>query len=124
MIAVFIGGGLGSVLRYGVSIGLAWLSLPSGYLDLVATSVVNLAGAWFLGFVNGSGKFSRPSSKLFWGTGFAGGFTTMSGLVVITSGAELGLGPTGVIYWIAIMLQFVLGVFLYRIGLKSMGLAR
>ena len=74
----FLGGALGSVARL----------LVGGIFDNVTTLIiVNLLGAAFLGYVNGSSKagkrgFVSAGSKLFWGAGFAGGFTTMSGLAM------------------------------------------
>lgn len=73
---VFLGGALGSLLRFGVG----------QFFDNLTTLVfVNLLGAAFLGWANGSGRrglrgFASPGAQAFWGAGFAGGFTTMSGL--------------------------------------------
>lgn len=72
------GGALGSTLRY--LVGLELESVPMLF-------AVNLLGAGFLGLINGAGgksnsKFGSAESKWFWGAGFSGGFTTMSGLAL------------------------------------------
>ena len=69
---VALGGALGSVARYGLS-----LALPA----LPATVVINLLGALALGLLAGLrpyGRWSRP----FLGTGVLGGFTTFSTFAV------------------------------------------
>ena len=74
----FAGGALGAVLRFFVGQNLD---------NLTTLIFVNLLGAAFLGWVNGSAlgpkkRFASAGSKIFWGAGFAGGFTTMSGLAM------------------------------------------
>jgi fluoride ion exporter CrcB/FEX len=54
--------------------------------------------------------------KGFFGPGLAGGFTTMSGLALITAGAELGLSSVGYLYWMAVAIQLVLGILTYWLG--------
>ena len=96
----FAGGALGSVLRYGLTLTFtqaAWLA------------IVNLVGAGFLGFANTSEKLAGASTQSFWGTGFAGGFTTMSSLITF---ALLGNDPN--FYYVA--LQILLGLIAYAIG--------
>jgi CrcB protein len=80
---VFLGGALGSAARFsiGMQFGEIWMLFA-----------VNLFGTGLLGFVNGK---PRPewATSLF-GSGFAGGFTTMSGLsivIALTSFAELAI---------------------------------
>jgi len=73
---VFLGGALGSVSRYLVSLTLTqalWLT------------VVNLLGAALLGVVQTSKRFEKPSVHAFWGTGFCGGFTTLSSLITFAT---------------------------------------
>ncbi len=102
---VFLGGALGTAARYAASITLPQI----GMLFLV-----NLLGAAFLGLVNSAPLFESGSSKLFWGVGFAGGFTTMSGVALwmIGSSASAALAPFTVIA------MFVLGVVAYLLGLR------
>lgn len=77
LLAVFIGGGLGSVARWYVSLKMNGISpvLPLG------TLTVNLVGAFIIGL--GIAIFSRmthldPVWKLLLTTGFCGGLTTFS----------------------------------------------
>ncbi len=114
---VFAGGALGTLLRYTVEILLG--NLPQG--QIIVTSIVNLLGAALLGFVSAHKYFSGQAKQSFWGGGFLGGFTTMSGLAVITAGADLGLSTAGPIYWLLVFLQLVIGVAAYRLGLVMAG---
>ena len=104
---VFAGGALGTLARYGVGSVTNWA---------VAVVVVNLLGAAFLGAANGLGSkpgnfFSTDEARAFWGAGFAGGFTTMSGL----AGAFVLLNFVGqpLISALFIVGQLVLGVLIY-----------
>jgi fluoride ion exporter CrcB/FEX len=108
---------LGTLLRYTIEILLG--NLPQG--QIILTSIVNLLGAALLGFVSVHKYFSGPAKQSFWGVGFLGGFTTMSGLAVITAGADLGLSTAGPIYWLLVFLQLVIGVAAYRLGLIVAG---
>ena len=77
-IAVFLGGGLGSMTRYGI--GLWALSFSSGHFPW-GTFISNLASSFILGLI--SGFFAnRPDSmmtfKLLAAAGFCGGFSTFS----------------------------------------------
>jgi fluoride ion exporter CrcB/FEX len=110
---VFAGGAIGTTLRYSIEI-LAG-NLPQG--QILVTSFVNLLGAGLLGFVSAHKFFASPKQHSFWGVGLLGGFTTMSGLAVITASAELGLSALEVIYWLLVLMQLVIGVAAYRLGL-------
>jgi CrcB protein len=114
---VFAGGAIGTSLRYTIEILLG--TLPQG--QIIVTSFVNLLGAALLGFVSVHKFFASSSSQGLWGVGFFGGFTTMSGLAVITAGSDLGLSPVGPIYWLVVLMQLVLGVAAYRLGLVMAG---
>ncbi|MFO7304047.1 MAG: fluoride efflux transporter CrcB [Gammaproteobacteria bacterium] len=74
---VFIGGGLGSVLRHGVNL-LAAKIFATGYP--IGTFLVNVVGALLVGML--AEAFSRghlPADlRLFFITGLLGGFTTFS----------------------------------------------
>jgi fluoride exporter len=113
LFAVFLGGAMGSVARYLVWLGSGQVGLSLLVFDLVATSVVNIAGAGFLGFVHSRAFKAREKTRAFWGSGFAGGFTTMSGLALITAGTSLGLSEIGYLYWLGVVAQFVLGILAY-----------
>jgi len=120
LLAIFLGGALGSALRYLVFLGVEGSSLTEPEIALVATSIVNLSGAFFLGFVQARSSLSA-NSKAFWGTGLAGGFTTMSGLTLVTHQQNLGPFGNGTIFWIAVALQLVVGVIAYWLGKKLSG---
>jgi fluoride exporter len=72
--AVFVGGGLGAVARYGVGTLLARGSFP------FATLGVNLLGSLCMGLVIGALLLRTDATvwRLFLATGFIGGFTTFS----------------------------------------------
>jgi fluoride exporter len=114
---IFIGGAFGTSLRYAIEILLG--TLPQG--QILVTSFVNLFGAALLGFVSVHGFFDSTTKQSFWGVGFLGGFTTMSGLALITGGTELGLSAAGAIYWLLVLLQLVVGVASYRLGMVVAG---
>jgi fluoride exporter len=74
ILAVFTGGGLGAVARYGVGTWLVRSSFP------FATLGVNLLGSLCIGLVIGT-FLLRPDAamwRLFLATGLMGGFTTFS----------------------------------------------
>ena len=78
---VFLGGGIGSLLRYAIGSGLE-LTLGSTLAGMLSLFFVNVAGAFFLGVVSFHPFFASENRKSFWGSGFAGGFTTMSGVAL------------------------------------------
>lgn len=77
VLLVFLGGGLGSVLRYLVYRAMLLLNLASFY----GTFTVNILGSLLLGVLMGyflkEGNISN-NLQLFMATGFCGGFTTFS----------------------------------------------
>jgi fluoride ion exporter CrcB/FEX len=105
---VFAGGALGSVLRYVLTgltnwivadrnifqISFGWFaksnfeefdptkSVVTSLAGIIALTLVNSLGTASLGWFNGDQRFASESRKAFWAVGFAGGFTTMSGLFV------------------------------------------
>lgn len=78
---VFAGGGIGSVIRYGVG-GLLEITFGSTMAGSLSLLIVNVLGAMFLGLVSYHPAFSSDAQKSFWGVGFCGGFTTMSGVAI------------------------------------------
>jgi CrcB protein len=114
---VFLGGTLGTSLRYLIEILVG--GMPQG--QIVLTSFVNLLGAALLGFVSVHKFLASSNRQALWGVGFLGGFTTMSGLALITAGAGIGLSAVGLIYWLVVLMQLVLGVATYRLGLVMAG---
>jgi fluoride ion exporter CrcB/FEX len=117
---IFAGGALGTSLRYSIEILVG--NLPQG--QIVLTSFVNLLGAALLGFVSVHKFFTPATMQAFWGVGLLGGFTTMSGLAMITAGADLELSAVGPIYWLLVLMQLVIGVAAYRLGLVMAGVGK
>ena len=75
---VFIGGGLGSVLRY--LIGRQFVNVSSSLFPL-GTLTVNVLGSFLIGIILGEllkTHSSNASLYLLFATGFCGGFTTFS----------------------------------------------
>jgi CrcB protein len=116
LLAVFVGGALGTLARFAVGVFVDGANLESLAGQLVATSIVNLAGAFLLGVVHSIGTSRTETWKGFFGPGLAGGFTTMSGLALITAGSELGASNVSYLYWIAVSVQFAAGVLAYWLG--------
>lgn len=76
VIAVAVGGAIGSVLRYAVQKKFN-VSFPAG------TLAVNLTGCFLAGWLLAlTGKGLSPGAHLFLMTGFCGGFTTFSAFSV------------------------------------------
>jgi fluoride exporter len=114
--AVFLGGAIGSALRYLIFLGVEQASFTEPKTALVATTIVNLLGASFLGFVQATSLSRSDVRNSFWGSGLAGGFTTMSGLSLVTNSQDLGAFGNGTIFWAAVALQLILGVLAYWLG--------
>lgn len=112
---VFAGGALGTLAR-----------LTVGYLtinDISALFVVNLLGTAFLAWFNArqlqaGSRLNTHGHRAFWGAGFSGGFTTMSGLALwFVSSVVQQIdfwGSIGVVLG-----QMVLGVLVY-LGVMSL----
>jgi CrcB protein len=105
---VFLGGGLGSLARWLVAVLLDH-TIAAASVQLACLFIVNLVGAAFLGFINGQRRFSGEDAKSFWGAGFCGGFTTMSGLAIAIDSAVIT--P-----WLTVAMIF-LGLVVYAGGL-------
>jgi len=105
---VFLGGGLGSLARWLVAVLLDH-TIAAASVQLVCLFIVNLVGAAFLGFINGQRRFASEDAKSFWGAGFCGGFTTMSGLAIAIDSAVIT--P-----WLTVAMIF-LGLVVYAGGL-------
>lgn len=74
---VFLGGGLGSAIRYGI----ARLLNPYALTFPYATLVSNVLACFVLGLVVGladSRHLIGSNARLFWAVGFCGGFSTFS----------------------------------------------
>ena len=73
LLFVFVGGGIGSVLRYGIN------SIFSLYvIGQLGTLLVNVLGSFLFGIVVSIGQDRSDYFNLFLLTGLLGGFTTFS----------------------------------------------
>jgi fluoride exporter len=78
LLLVFLGGGLGSVVRY--SLG-KWINLWHTHHFPLATLIINVVACLLLGFIIGLADHKQiisPAMRLFWAVGFCGGFSTFS----------------------------------------------
>jgi CrcB protein len=78
VLLVFLGGGLGSVMRYLLS---KWINSFSNHPFPFGTLVVNILACLILGFIIGLADYKQiisPSTRLFWTVGVCGGFSTFS----------------------------------------------
>ena len=97
VLLVFIGGGIGSMTRYGTTL-LAGKWFGTGFPW--GTLAVNLTGCFLIGVILGLAERSslvQPSTRLFFVTGFLGGLTTfssyaMESVVASRASAALALG--------------------------------
>jgi len=111
-LVVFLGGGVGSLTRYLLSL---WIgSLADGAFPW-GTFVINLTGCFAIGFLGGlSERFTiEPNLRLLLQTGFLGGFTTFSsfglesfqlfrrGEGLVASGYVLGSNLIGIVLVVA-----------------------
>ena len=106
-VAVGLGGALGAMGRYGISL----LPLKSAFPWL--TLLTNVLGALVIGFVVGvtADNAASPNTVLFWKTGVCGGFTTFSTFSLETLRLfEGGQTASGLLYAGASVVLCVLGV--------------
>ncbi|HIX10338.1 fluoride efflux transporter CrcB [Agathobaculum sp.] len=106
-LAVGLGGALGAMGRYGISL----LPLKSAFPWL--TLLTNVLGALVIGFVVGvtADNTASPNTVLFWKTGVCGGFTTFSTFSLETLRLfEGGQTASGLLYAGASVVLCVLGV--------------
>lgn len=78
VILVFLGGGLGSVIRFGMG---KWINAFYNHHFPWGTLAVNVVACFILGLVIGLAdhrQLMSSSSRLFWTVGFCGGFSTFS----------------------------------------------
>ncbi len=78
LVLVFIGGGLGSVVRF--SLG-KWVNAFHNHHFPFGTLAVNIVACFVLGLVIGVADHKQiisPAARIFWTVGFCGGFSTFS----------------------------------------------
>lgn len=118
---VFMGGGLGSIFRYGISLavkripGVPW-SFP------IATFLSNIISCIILGFLFGlsfRNLIGEPQRLLFM-TGFCGGFSTFSTF----SGESYGFLETGQygLFFLYVLSSMSVCLFCFWLGLRLSGL--
>lgn len=94
----FLGGVFGTIVRF---------ALLFSFGELIAVVFVNVLGAALLGWLNGNTKYDSHDFSALWKTGFAGGFTTMSGfaaLIVLYGQANALVAVAGTLLITAISL--------------------
>jgi fluoride exporter len=122
---VGIGGFVGSVFRYGLTLALQQQSLvmPAG------TLAANLAGCFIIGCVAELAAplaLLSPEARLLLGTGFCGGFTTMSSMVYelaqfLRDGEYLHAGFYFCLTLAGSIVLFFLGSILVKLIIRSTG---
>lgn len=111
---VGLGGAIGSMLRYGMSV---WLARLAGFFPW-ATLATNFLGCWLLGFLAAGLPLKSEDQwpKFLLMTGFCGGFTTFS-----TFSAEaVALVKSGNYFWAGLyaLSSVVLGLLGVWLGSK------
>ncbi|MGJ4070910.1 fluoride efflux transporter FluC [Corynebacterium macclintockiae] len=100
---VFLGGALGAILRWALTIWLPALGDPTGVpgaatqlnafgfvtLGDAALLLVNVLGALILALLVGLIPRAADPRRAFWGTGVLGGFTSFSSLAAAVVGADV-----------------------------------
>ncbi len=114
MALVFLGGGLGSLVRYTISKAL------NGQFQhfFLGTFAVNILGCFLIGLILGisaKGNYLSENQVLFLATGFCGGFTTFSTFAyekhaLLTSGALWH-------FWFYMGLSVITGIVAVAMGL-------
>lgn len=108
-VMVALGGALGAVARYAISMIPIKSSFP------FVTLGINFAGAFLIGIIVGmsSSKNMSDNMVLFWKTGVCGGFTTFStfSLEAVTL-FEAGHANLGIVYAVCSVVLCMAGVFL------------
>jgi CrcB protein len=78
LIYVFIGGGLGSLVRFLLG---KWVNAFHNSTFPFGTFTINIIACFVLGFIIGLADHKQllsPATHLFWAVGFCGGFSTFS----------------------------------------------
>lgn len=99
LVLIFIGGGLGSVIRFGLGKWISsWHTSTFPYGTLGVNVIACLALGWIIGLADHKNLLS-DSTRLFWTVGFCGGFSTFSTFSAETiSLVQSGLHVSGAFY--------------------------
>ena len=105
---VALGGALGAVGRYAVSM------IPIKTEFPFLTLITNILGAVLIGFISGMVSARKDISQntvLFWKTGVCGGFTTFSTFSLEAYGlSEKGSNVLGLVYAVVSVVSCILGI--------------
>ena len=107
---VFLGGALGSLARF--NLGEYWLD------DFWLLLTVNTLGSILIGCANALPRLQNDAARAFVSIGFAGGFTTMSGLAVFFVDAGMPWGA------LCVFVVGLLGYWLGTVSARRLGGAR
>ncbi|MEO6489362.1 MAG: fluoride efflux transporter CrcB [Ferruginibacter sp.] len=111
LLIVGLGGGIGSMARYSVSLFISFTDFPT------PTFLINITGSLIIGFLFGLGfRDSFPGWKLFLVIGICGGFTTFSAF----SFENLSLLQNGKYFlaFLYISLSVIFGIAAAFLGMK------
>ena len=121
IVLIFIGGGLGSVVRYLLH---RWVTAVHQINFPLGTLAVNVVACFVLGLIIGLAdhkQYLSPDTRMFWAIGFCGGFSTFSTFSAETLALfQQPAVVTGLVYILASVLlclgAVVTGMWLGRLG--------
>ena len=109
ILIVFLGGGLGSVVRFSLS---KWINALHSHHFPWGTLVVNVAACFALGIIIGLADHRQiisPSARLFWTIGFCGGFSTFSSFSNETLALQQAGFTTSLLLYVSFSLLLCVG---------------
>lgn len=112
LVLIFIGGGLGSVTRFGLGKWISsWHTSTFPYGTLGVNVIACLVLGWIIGLADHKNLLS-DSTRLFWTVGFCGGFSTFSSFSAETiSLVQSGLHVSGALYILASVVLCLLATY-------------
>lgn len=112
LVLIFIGGGLGSVTRFGLGKWISsWHTSTFPYGTLGVNVIACLVLGWIIGLADHKNLLS-DSTRLFWTIGFCGGFSTFSTFSSETiSLVQSGLHVSGGLYVLASLVLCLLATY-------------